>query len=610
MRISGFEQAQYPNNTLDLVISNVPFGDFQVFDSRNKDIAKFKIHNYFIARTARLLRPGGMAAIVTTSGTMDAKGEEVRKWLNRNGMDLVSAIRLPSSAFEESAGTEVTTDILFLQKRTGVGSAFPANKFLNSVTVRTREVAAQEEDAKGKLVDTVVTQSISINEYYVNHPEHMLGEMKFADEVNKGGLYRGDSQTLYSENPSEVPARLESLIEALPESVYDYSQTAEPSQTTKAPKGRMKITGDKITITNEYGDTEIKVDGELKINGKKTTQAEVLKQYADLKNSYFALQEAERANKSDDWIDAYRRDLNTEYDSFVERYGRLNKNNKLGFIDEIDLEFPTVQALENITTVQVPGGRKQFEITKAAIFNERVYRPVEIPQRAETAADAIRISQSFYGKLRPEVVAKLLGVPRTDIEQRLVDEGLAYIDPVDGRLTERSEYLSGNVREKYEQAVEAAKTDPSLQRNADDLERVLPKTVPVSMISLKLGSTWIPMSVTKAWIARTTGVDNLKFEYNDKTREYTLMYSKSWAPENESLGTAKRTAMDLIEIALNNKTLSISKVVTDNDGKERTVKDVEATAEAQMALDNLNQLFIDYAKDNHAKEIEEEYNRI
>ena len=604
VRVSGFENVRYENGTMDLVISNVPFGDYTLFDSANPDLKKLKIHNYFIARSARLLRPGGIAAIITTAGTMDAAGSEFRRNLAElENVELVSAVRLPSSAFAENAGTEVTTDILFLRKKSEPAARFPDNQFQS--VVYQKSLADESEE---------VLRTISINEYFANNPDQMIGEMKFADEVGKGGLYRGDQQTLYNANPSEVPGGLAQLMRELPTNTYDADRVGRMGRgMISAGELKSKTSKTKLTLTKggqvmvEAGEKMAVVDGAqaVRIKKKTYTTGAVLREYVTLKDTYAALRYAEQQTDTDEASLAdLRKTLNMQYDRFTGRYGELNRNKDLDFIEDIDKEFFAVQALETVTGQKMATGSTNWIIGKASIFKERVYRPVVMPEYAGSVQEAMQITKSFLGKMSVTDASKMLGMSAEVFTEQALKTEVAFQDPATGELTMRDDYLSGNVRNKLLMAQQAAETDPSYAYNVRELEAVLPRWQPVSGVGLRPSSTWIPTSITEDFIESELSL-KVSINFNKEMQAFTLTGKNEKTPKNLSLGGGGRTALQLMESSLNSRPIKVTKTVD-----KKPVVDQEATAAAQMAKELLDGLYVDYVKDNHAEEVERVFNEM
>ena len=585
--LTGFEQCFFDTGSFDLVIGNVPFGSYSLYDRHNTDLSTLPIHNYFIGRAARLVRPGGLVALVTSAGTLDAQGETFRRWLATEGrMELAGAIRLPSNAFEANAGTVVTTDILFLVKREGIGRRFADHAFERTITLRSEKVETQPTEPETDQPEGSQVRTLAVNEYYHTRPGMMLGQMHFADEVNKGGLYRADQPTLYHPYPDELPDQLTDVVSQLPTGIIGIS-TASPA---KSPKEERLAP----------------FTGEIRAKGRTYSQRTVITQYESLKEAYQQLLAAEKDGKSDLVIDPLRQELNSRYTLFLRHFGTLNRNRAITFLEEWDSQFATIQALEVIKR-----GKECVTITPADIFCQRVYPHYTQPQTVANLGDAVRLSVALYGWIDLARIADWTDQTQATVERDLVQQELAYRNPSNGRLEDRDSYLSGHVRRKLAAAEQAAQTDSRFIVNQRALLAIIPPTIPTALIQFRLGSVWIPTSIIQAFIRQTLHTEGVTVRYNSRAGQYELAGAEGvTSVQNRSLGTDRRTAMQLIEAALQQRSVIITKTVFDAEGKERQVKDVEATSQAVQAQEQLNELFIDFVREHHSAEIEPVYNEL
>ena len=580
VEVSGFEQVDLENNSFDLVIGNVPFGAYNVYDRHNPDLSSYPIHNYFIGRSARLVKPGGLLALITTSGTLDQGGAEFRQWLTRQAeTELVGAIRLPSCSFESHTSTSVTTDVLFLQRRDGVNRQFAGHSFERTVSIRSRTLESDGES---------VTSNLFVNEYFAQRPGLMLGEMVWADEVGKGGLYRADRPTLFLENPEELNQRLTEAICQLPKAFLISNKAGDFAQVER-PADEI---ADRFTST-------------VRIKGRTYSQVTIIRQYQRLKETLNALLESEREGKADWEVDVLRMHLNTLYDEFAAFFGPLTANRYLSFLEVFDRRFAQVQALE---VPEKTDGKTTLK--KATIFRERVNVSLPYPTSAESVADAVNLSMWFHGGLKMSAVTNWLNQSKANVTEQLLSAGLAFIDPVTGCLVERDAYLSGNVRQKLTIAKDKARSVPSFQANVYALQQIVPPTIPVALISFGLGSVWLPDELVTNFIHTTLQLSEVSASYNNHSRQYEIDAPKYfYSSLNQSLGTSHRTALQLIDAALNSRSVIITKTIT-QDGNERSVRDVEATSQAIAAQERLNELFVDFAREQYESVIEETFNQL
>jgi N12 class adenine-specific DNA methylase len=594
VNVSGLEQTGLINSSFDLVIGNVPFGAYSVYDRQNPDLSAYPIHNYFIGRSARLVKPGGLLALITTSGTLDQGGAEFRQWLSRQAeTELVGAIRLPSCAFEAHTNTSVTTDVLFLQRRDGVNRQFAGHSFERTVSIRSRTIKEDGEE---------ITTNLFVNEYFAQRPAQMLGEMVWADEVGKGGLYRADQPTLFLEKPEELNQRLTEAITQLPNAFLTNRETEkqQPEDTTDPVAGRFS--------------------GSARIKGRTYSQHTIIRQYVRLRDVLTGLLNAEREGEGDWEISILRNQLNTLYDEFTAFFGPLTNNRPLSFLETFDTRFAQVQALE---VPQKENGSSAFRKTtfvKASIFRERVNAALPYPTSAASITDAVNLSMWFHGCLNMTAITKWLNQSIDEITGQLVRVGsegapLAFVDPLTGCLIEYDAYLSGNVRLKLTIAEEktrnARATDrPGFQANVYALQQVVPPTIPVALISFGLGSVWLPDELITNFIQQTLQLPEVSARYNNRSRQYEIEAPRYfYSSLNQSLGTSNRTALQLVEAALNSRSVVITKTIT-QDGTERTVRDVEATSQAIAAQEQLNEQFVYFAREHYEPIIEETFNRL
>ena len=415
----------------------------------------------------------------------------------------------------------------------------------------------------------------------------MLGEMHFADEVNKGGLYRGDQPTLYNPNPGDVSGQLAEAIAQLPTAIYG-KQEAET--TTKN-----KVDGQLAQFT-----------GEVRIKGKTYSQRLIITQYEHLSKTYKALLSAERTGKADEAVESLRQELNQAYTLFLRHFGTLNRNRAISFLEEYDRQFATVQALELIKRES-----NGVTITPANIFRQRVYPITVQSQSVASLADGVRLSVALFGWVNVVQIADWLNQDTASVERELLQQELVYRNPTSSRLDDRDTYLSGNVRRKLAAATQAAETDNRFIVNQRALTAVLPATIPAALVYFRLGSVWIPTGIIQQFIRQTLFTEGVTVRYNNRAGQYELEGAESvYTVQNRSLGTDRRTAMQLIEAALQQRSVVITKTVFDADGKERQVKDIEATSQAVQAQEGLNDLFIDFVREHHSAEIEPVYNEL
>lgn len=578
---TGLEVAPLQPNTFDLIIGNVPFGNYSVFDAADRDWCQYPIHNYFIGKAARLTVPGGLVCLITSMGTLDAGSKAFRLKLDEQRMELLGAIRLPSCTFDKTASTEVTTDILLFQKRPEGQARTPlAQPFVNTATLKTLTNEGEDED------DPQVMPSIQVNQYYVENPHLMLGEMSFASEVGKGGLYRGDRQTLFLEKSSELSSRLDTAVEwlgvQLPEAASRFG---------------------KITPEVRPERTSPALDGTVKIRGRLWSKQSILRSYSTLKRLFFDLLKAEQS-QPDSVCDPLRQELQDHYTFFITTYGRLSANRSLRWIENVDGQFLSVQALE----IQKLDANGKPVIVESAILRERVFGAVAKITHVDLIEDGLNLSLFNHGRINLDYISALTGKPIGEVRTYLLTNTLAFIDPQrTDELLDASTYLSGDIREKLTQLEGRLLDEPQLQANADALQTVVPPSLPISLISFQLGSNWLPLACITDWIQTLLSIKIL-LVYSPQRAEYVLSNQTGYSALNQSQGTKERTALELIEAALNQRSIVITKTVQDEAGNKKEVKDIEAMTAAVQQQEVLQEQFNDWAQEHYAPAIENAFN--
>jgi N12 class adenine-specific DNA methylase len=546
VHVKGFEAVPLPDNFFDLAISNVPFGNYGIHDPHYKrtPVVTRSIHDYFFAKALDKVRPGGVVAFITSSFTMDKADPAVRKYLAERG-DLVGAIRLPNTAFKGNAGTEVTTDIIFLKKR-APGEAPGGEAWLALA------------DAKGKGgVD------VRINEYFARHPEMMVGEMS-----REGSMYRSDEQTLEG---TLTPEKLAAAVARLPEGVI----------TPRAAKAAQ----DRRVVALELGEGDSVKEGAFTVKdgtiftrkGAELVEAKLSAEekprvlgMVGVRDALRAVLRSQLTDGSDATVTAARKNLGKTYDVFVKKHGPLNdRRNARAFADDPDA--PLLLSLEN-------WDEDNKTATKADIFSKRTiqrYQPVE---RADAAPEALTVSLNETGRLDWDRMSKLTGKTAKDLQRELGP--LVYENP-EGDWETADAYLSGDVREKLRAAQEAARLEPEkFKRNVEALQKVQPTDLEPTDIDARLGAPWIPKEDIRDFIAETLDVPRhyVKVGHSDAIGTWTVELTDRWAESNinntQTYGTPRVSAAELIEDALNQQLPT----VRDRDGDKTVVNPTETLA--------------------------------
>ena len=600
VQVAGFQEAGIPNNSIDLAISNVPFGNYKV--AGGMDYPNLLIHDYFFARSLDKVRPGGLVMFITSDGTMDKSSKQVRELLAEKA-DLVGAIRLPNDAFAENAGTEVTTDILILRKKDGTD--FPGHKWTMRKEVGQDTVRVRQPD--GSSIEEV--RDIWVNQYFADHPEMVLGRHSL-----KGTMYADGDYALVSRPGQDTPALMRKAIDSLPDKNLFEGQ--ESYQDTQAEDGGLAGGGTK------EGSYVQNAEGFFQVVDKRLVPAPWLK----LKNygkDFGAEIPAENVENrqliASDWMEvresaldvinaevnpaiedtrlwALRDRLNRVYDGYVKKWGTLTKRNrhneKAAFLED-DPEYSLLQALETERKEFDKDGKARLSWEKADIFTKRIRQPRARPERVDNINDAINTALSFDGLISPKTIGELLGIPPQEAEAQIVASGRAFRNPRSGLIEPAEKYLSGNVLRKLGEAIEAAKNDPALAVNVAALEIAKPPDVSLGEIYFELASRWIPSQVTSLYATNIFGTPTT-VKYSQALNKFTVTLANENTPENQTThATDDFFGRDLLIHALNGTEPAVTKAVKGTDKRE---PDQAATQEAKRKMRIIEKQFQSWAK--------------
>ena len=552
IQITGYEKADLPDNFFDLAIGNVPFGQYQVSD-RRYDKLHFQIHDYFLAKTVDKLRVGGIMAFITTSGTMDKKSEDVRQYLAAR-CDLIGAVRLPNTTFKSNAGTEVTSDILFLQKRGRV----------------------LEQDAPWIHVGET-ENGIPLNQYFIDHPEMVCGEMQMIS-----GPY-GMRSTCVPNEQSPLAEQLDAALSTLHAEytlVDEQEYAEEESGTIDAdPNVRNFSYTVKDDVIYYRENSKMRV-----VKGGETALARI-RALVPLRDTCRELIDAQLENFPDEYIQKLQARLNDQYDAYRKKYGLINSRGTASAFRE-DSGYFLLCSLEDLDD---EGNFKG----KTDMFTKRTIRPAQAVDHVDTAEESLALSLSEQGHVDLGYMSKLTGKTTESIINDLT--GIIFRDPVkvdtDGNpiYLPADEYLSGNVREKLQAAKAVATNDPQFQVNVAALEKVQPKDLEASEISVRLGATWIPAEYVQQFLEELLDAPYytrrmVKVEFAAYTGSWTIT-NKKFGDGNikatVTYGTNRANAYLIAENALNLRSTQIRDKVTAADGSISWVLNKEATQAAQ-----------------------------
>lgn len=613
IKVQGYEKAFSPNSK-DLVITNVPFGKNAPYDKvldkqfRKKLGSSYNLHNYFILKGLLELKEGGLGVFVTSSATMDGADSKFREYVSGNGYDLVGAIRLPNDAFQKGAGTSVTADIVIFRKRK---YGEPSNGIGFATTTQIGEGTYMEDGDKR-------SKPIMVNEYFSNHPDMMLGDMMTAYDAGSGGLYSGASQTLKAKPGADLSKELLNAIDNLPKNIL--SGVVE----TKGPEvvGDSTLKDGTITVQNGNvfvldGDSlkPIKANPTFVHNGKTRKIADAVNDYNDIKKNLYDLIHDEQTKGVDP--EPARKRLNKVYDAFVSKYGTLNRNKALDDIFAEDVEHGLPFSLETVRRVPSTTGKSMvWEVSKAdGILNKRVSYPFELPTKADNVLDAVNISKSYKGNIDIPYISEITGMDEVNVINEILEKGIAYRDPVTGNIIDKSEYLSGNVKDKLVEAKAALEDHPEFQKNVDDLEAVQPERIPYGEISYRLGTTWIPSEFINNFADNVLGISYANANFIPEIGEY-ILDKRAFITDYAKAGQFKTERMDAIDVfkaALNQRKPKVyDEIKYYEDGKQKTrrvVNEQETQAVAEKISD-MSDKFVEYidSKTMFHGRIEDVYN--
>ncbi|MCB6724305.1 N-6 DNA methylase [Dorea formicigenerans] len=563
----GFEETNLPDSFFDGVVGNVPFGDFKVSDKRY-DKHKFLIHDYFFAKSLDKLRPGGVMALVTSKGTMDKETIAVRKYIAQRA-ELLGAIRLPNNTFKGNAGTEVVSDILILQKRDRLIDIEPDWVHLDT-------------DENG----------IKMNSYFVQHPEMILGEMKMVS-----GRFGIEATCVPYEN-ADLAAQLDEAVANIHGEITEYETEEELEEEDNSipadPTVRnfsYTVVDDKIYYRENSRMTPVEVSA---------TAENRIKGMIAIRNSVRTLIELQTEDYPDSEIKAEQERLNRLYDTFSGKYGLINSRANTSAFSQ-DSSFSLLSALEII------GEDGELE-RKADMFSKRTIKPHTPVTSVDTASEALAVSLGEKATIDMDYMMELSGKSENEIFEDL--KGVIFLNPLyeygnsyEPKYLMTDEYLSGNVREKLRIAKNSAELYPEDYKvNVEALQKVQPKDLTASEISVRLGATWLPPDDVQEFIFHLLETPryaqwNIKVRFSPFTSEWNIegkSYDKGNVRAYNTYGTSRINAYKIIEETLNLKDVRIFDYIEDDEGKKKAVLNKKETAIAQSKQEMIKQEFQDW----------------
>ena len=568
--VQGFEETSYPDSFFDCVIGNVPFGAYQVSD-RRYDRHHFMIHDYFIAKSLDLVRPGGVVAVVTSSGTMDKQNPAVRQYI-ANRAELLGAIRLPNNAFQRNANTRVVSDILFFQKR---------------------DRASIEEPEWLNLKE--IPEGYSVNAYFAEHPEMVLGE--FTTESTQ---YGKQEVTVKPKEGITLEEQLKEAVQNIHGTITELELSDTELEEVVSIPADPEVKNFSFTVVNEevyYRENSVMNRMELP-----AMTAERVKGMVKIRDVTNELIQCQMEEGSDEQITKLQEKLNGEYDTFTAKYGLISSNaNKRTFSQ--DSSYCLLTSLEFLDD---KGELKR----KADIFTKRTIRRAETVTSVDTASEALAVSIGERAGVDLSYMAQLSGKTEGELTEELA--GVIFKNPIGEKWEPSDEYLSGNVREKLQIAKQFAEDHPEYQVNVQYLEQVQPKDLDASEIEARLGATWISEDYITRFMAETFHTpryyvgSKVKVQYAEVTGQWNVMGknvdSYGNALVTSTYGTQRANAYRLLEDALNLRDTKIYDTVQDADGEHRELNRKE-TMLAQQKQELIKEEFKEWIfKDLHRRE--------
>ena len=562
--VEGFEDTKLPDNHFDVVLGNVPFGEFKVDDSRY-NAQKFLIHDYFFAKALDKVRTGGVVMFVTSKGTMDKASPEVRRYIAQRA-ELLGAVRLPDNTFRANAGTEVTSDILILQKRDRVIETEPDWIYLNTTA-----------------------DGITMNSYFVQHPEMVLGRM--VNESTRFGKLepacKADKDRPLSELLHQAMQRINGEIPEY-ESEIDQISDEQDNSILADPNVR------NFSYTLVNGQIYFRENDRMTPATLSMTAENRVKGLLEIRDSVRSLIEYQTNDYPEEVISTEQENLNRLYDAFTQKYGLINSRGNY-------LAFAADESYFLLCSLEVLDDEGNFK-RKADMFTKRTIKPHREITSVETASEALALSIGEKARVDLSYMAKLTGKTQEEIVTEL--QGVIFRVPntEPARYVAADEYLSGDVREKLKVAEIAAKSDPALTLNVEALKQVIPKDLSAAEIAVRLGTTWIPESDIQQFVMElltpsSHAAGRIKVRYTP--------YNGDWFIENKTsdygnvkadstYGTKRASAYRIIEDTLNLKDTRIFDYIYDEHGNKKAVFNHKETTAAQAKQEVIKQAFQDW----------------
>ena len=561
--ICGYENTDFPSNFFDIAIGNVPFGQYKVIDAKYNRL-NFNIHNYFIAKSLELVRPGGILAFITRRYTLDAQNTDVRQYLSERA-DLLGAIRLPRNAFRANAGTDVVSDIIFLQKRDTPALIMPA-------WVQT------EENADG----------FPVNNYFLSYPEMVLGT-----PASRSTPYGKPEYTVLPLSDADLAVQLHEAVSHIhgkyKSAVHEENKSSSETDIIPADPNVKNYSYTLVDGKVYYRENSVMKKMDLSATAKSRVVGMI--KLRDCVHQLISLQMNECISDND--IKAKQAELNRLYDAYTRKYGLINdRANRLAF--DKDSSYYLLCSLEILDD----NGKLE---RKADMFTKRTIKQHKSVTHVDTASEALVVSIGERARVDLAFMSKLTGKNEEDLVKDL--HGVIFKDPVKNTWQTADEYLSGNVRVKLRQAQKAAEQDSAYQINVEALEKAQPKDLDASEIEVRIGATWIDKSYVQQFMYETLNTpSNLKSKiqvnYSKATAQWFIT-CKNAIPSNNiaaytTYGTERANAYRILEESLNLRDIRIYDTIEDENGKEKRVLNAKQTTLAAQKQQALRDAFRDW----------------
>ena len=562
--IDGYENVKLHDSFFDIAVGNVPFGDFKVSDKRY-DKNKWMIHDYFFGKTLDKVRPGGIIAFITSKGTMDKANPSVRKYIAQRA-ELIGAIRLPNNTFTKNAGTKVTSDILFLQKRDRITDIEPDWIYL-------------DKDENG----------IEMNSYFVSHPEMIMGSMQMvSSRFGMESSCVADETVFLEEQLHDAISNIHAEITSFERDDMETEEEGIPAD----PEVK------NFSFTINDGKIYFRENSRMYPIDTSETAAGRIKGMIKIRESVRNLIELQSENYPAADIEKEQKNLNFVYDSFVKKYGIINSRaNSSAFSD--DSSYSLLSALE------VLDDDGNF-VRKADMFSKRTIRPHVAVETCDTVSEALAVSMGEKAFVDMDYMCQLTGKDEAEVYNEL--QGIIFLNPeFDKKYGAKKyitadEYLSGNVREKLRYASMLSETDDAYKIHVEHLKKVQPKDLDASEISIRLGATWIPQNLIEDFMFELLSTPryaqwNIKVHYSEFTGEWNVegkSHDRGNVKAYNTYGTKRVNAYKIIEDSLNLKDVRIFDYEVDEEGKKKAVLNKKETAIAQGKQELIKQAFNDW----------------